>query len=106
MKAHAARRTDPARQRDIETQRQEPPEPVSDLPLGVRARHRRHVLSRVFAEPVAQGRITLDERHARVGAWPVHCATGRVTRDARRRSGRTEDRVVAVAAARGAVTAL
>ncbi|WP_244117114.1 hypothetical protein [Burkholderia cenocepacia] len=45
------------------------------------ARHRRQVLSLVFAEPVAQGRITIDERHVRADAWPVHCATGRVTRD-------------------------
>ncbi|WP_226109973.1 hypothetical protein [Burkholderia cenocepacia] len=43
------------------------------------ARHRRQVLSLVFAEPVAQGRITIDERHVRADAW--HCATGRVTRD-------------------------
>lgn len=59
----------------------EPPEPVSDLPLGVMARHRRHVLSRVFSEPVAQGRIVIDACHVRVSAWTVHCATGRVTRD-------------------------
>ncbi|WP_244106881.1 hypothetical protein [Burkholderia cenocepacia] len=45
------------------------------------ARHRRQVLSLVFAEPVAQGRITIDERHVRAGAWSVHGATGRVTRD-------------------------
>ncbi|MBR8411856.1 hypothetical protein [Burkholderia cenocepacia] len=54
---------------------------LSDLPPGVMARHRRQVLSLVFAEPVAQGRITIDERHVRAGAWSVHCATGRVTRD-------------------------
>ncbi len=45
------------------------------------ARHRRHVLSLEFAEPVAQERITIDERHVRAGAWSVHGATGRVTRD-------------------------
>ncbi|WP_249181060.1 hypothetical protein [Burkholderia cenocepacia] len=54
---------------------------LSDLPLGVMARHRRQVLSLVFAEPVAQGRIPIDERDVRAGAWSVHCATGRVTRD-------------------------
>ncbi|EGC98269.1 hypothetical protein B1M_42463 [Burkholderia sp. TJI49] len=45
------------------------------------ARHRKQVLSLVFAEPIAQGRMSIDERHVRVGAWSVHCATGRVTRD-------------------------
>ncbi|WP_244114033.1 hypothetical protein [Burkholderia cenocepacia] len=54
---------------------------MSDLPLGVMAQHRKHVLSLVFAESVTQGKITIDERHVRVGAWSVHCATGRVTRD-------------------------
>ncbi|MDN7424851.1 hypothetical protein CFB89_30090 [Burkholderia sp. AU16741] len=79
--AAAAHTTDPARQRDIETERQDRLNRLSDLPQGVMARHRRHVLSLVFAEPVAQGRIVIDERYVRVGAWAVHCATGRVTRD-------------------------
>ncbi|WP_249200960.1 hypothetical protein [Burkholderia cenocepacia] len=77
----ATRATDPARQHDIGTERGDRLNRLSDLPLGVMARHRRQVLSLVFAEPVAQGRITIDERHVRAGAWSVHCATGRVTRD-------------------------
>jgi len=77
----ATRTTDPARQHDIGTERGDRLNRLSDLPLGVMARHRRQVLSLVFAEPVAQGRITIDERHVRAGAWSVHCATGRVTRD-------------------------
>ncbi|WP_126223791.1 DUF4132 domain-containing protein [Burkholderia ambifaria] len=79
--AAAALTTDPVRQHARDTERQHRLNRLSDLPLGVMARHRRHVLSLVFAEPVAQGRITIDERHVRVGAWAVHCATGRVTRD-------------------------
>lgn len=79
--AAAADAADPARQRDLETERRQRLNRLSDLPLGVMARHRRQVLSLVFAEPVAQGRITIDERHVRAGAWSVHCATGRVTRD-------------------------
>ncbi|PRG04022.1 hypothetical protein C6Q14_16360 [Burkholderia ambifaria] len=79
--AAAALTTDPVRQHALDTERRHRLNRLSDLPLGVMARHRRHVLSLVFAEPVAQGRITIDERHVRVGAWAVHCATGRVTRD-------------------------
>ncbi|KVH57635.1 hypothetical protein WS89_21790 [Burkholderia sp. MSMB1072] len=79
--AVAARATDPVRQRDIETERRDRLNRLSDLPLGVMARHRKHVLSLVFADALAQGRMTIDERHVRVGAWSVHCATGRVTRD-------------------------
>ncbi|WP_175734085.1 DUF4132 domain-containing protein [Burkholderia ambifaria] len=79
--AAAALTTDPVRQHALDTERQHRLNRLSDLPLGVMARHRRHVLSLVFAEPVAQGRITIDERQVRVGAWAVHCATGRVTRD-------------------------
>ncbi|UEP39308.1 DUF4132 domain-containing protein [Burkholderia ambifaria] len=79
--AASALTTDPVRQRALDTERQHRLNRLSDLPLGVMARHRRQVLSLVFAEPVAQGRITIDERHVRVGAWAVHCATGRVTRD-------------------------
>jgi len=79
--AAGARVTDPVRRCNIEMRRRHRLNRLSDLPLGVMARHRRHVLSLVFAEPVTQGRITIDERHVRVGAWPVHCATGRVTRD-------------------------
>ncbi|NTZ08390.1 DUF4132 domain-containing protein [Burkholderia metallica] len=79
--AAAALATDPVRLRDLESERWQRLKRLSDLPLGVMARHRKHVLSLIFAEPVAQGRITLDERHVRVGAWSVHCATGRVTRD-------------------------
>ncbi|WP_244130349.1 hypothetical protein [Burkholderia sp. BCC0044] len=45
------------------------------------AQQRRQVPSLVFTEAVAQGRIAIDECHVRVGAWSVHCATGRVTRD-------------------------
>ncbi|MEN8514663.1 hypothetical protein [Burkholderia sp. RS02] len=45
------------------------------------ARHRKHELSLVFADAIAQGRMTIDERHVRVGSWSVHCATGRVMRD-------------------------
>ncbi|WP_244107523.1 hypothetical protein [Burkholderia cenocepacia] len=78
----ATRATDPVRQHDIGTERRDRLNRLSDLPLGVMARHRRHVLSLVFAEPIAQGRIMIDERHVRIGAWSVHCATGRVTRDA------------------------
>ncbi|MEB2606377.1 hypothetical protein SB461_07665 [Burkholderia cenocepacia] len=77
----ATRATDPARQHDIGTERGDRLNRLSDLPLGVMARHRRQVLSLVFAEPVAQGRIPIDERDVRAGAWSVHCATGRVTRD-------------------------
>lgn len=77
----ATRATDPARQHDIGTERGDRLNRLSDLPRGVMAQHRRQVLSLVFAEPVAQGRITIDERHVRAGAWSVHCATGRVTRD-------------------------
>ncbi|MFW2273271.1 MULTISPECIES: hypothetical protein [Burkholderia cepacia complex] len=77
----ATRVTDPVRQHDIGTERRDRLNRLSDLPLGVMARHRRQVLSLVFAEPVAQGRIMIDECHVRIGAWSVHCATGRVTRD-------------------------
>ncbi|MET3623897.1 hypothetical protein ABIC49_005545 [Burkholderia ambifaria] len=79
--AAAALTTDTVRQHALDTERRHRLNRLSDLPLGVMARHRRHVLSLVFAEPVAQGRITIDERYVRVGAWAVHCATGRVTRD-------------------------
>ncbi|QRR05481.1 DUF4132 domain-containing protein [Burkholderia sp. MS455] len=77
----AALAVDPVRQLEIEAERQERLNRLSDLPLGVMARHRKHVLSLVFADAIAQGRMTIDERHVRVGAWSVHCATGRVTRD-------------------------
>ncbi|MCA8430739.1 DUF4132 domain-containing protein [Burkholderia seminalis] len=79
--AAASLAADPARQRDLETERRQRLNRLSALPLGVMARHRKHVLSLVFAEPVAQGKITIDDRHVHVGAWSVHCATGRVTRD-------------------------
>ncbi|AXF25713.1 hypothetical protein CUJ89_35390 [Burkholderia pyrrocinia] len=79
--AAAALTIDPVRLREMETERWQRLNRLSDLPLGVMARHRKHVLSLVFAEPIAQGRMTIDERHVRVGAWSVHCATGRVTRD-------------------------
>ncbi|MDR0246363.1 MAG: DUF4132 domain-containing protein [Burkholderia sp.] len=79
--ATASLAADAVRLRDLESERWQRLNRLSDLPLGVMARHRRHVLSLVFAEPVAQGKITIDERHVRVGAWSVHCATGRVTRD-------------------------
>ncbi|RQS20603.1 DUF4132 domain-containing protein [Burkholderia sp. Bp8992] len=79
--ATASLAADPVRLRDLESERRQRLDRLSDLPLGVMARHRKHVLSLVFAEPVAQGKITIDERHVRVGAWSVHCATGRVTRD-------------------------
>ncbi|KWC61538.1 DUF4132 domain-containing protein [Burkholderia ubonensis] len=51
-----------------------------DMPLGAMARQRRQVLSLVFAEQVEQGRLSIDERHVRVGDHAVHCATARVTR--------------------------
>ncbi|KVH71591.1 hypothetical protein WJ42_02575 [Burkholderia cepacia] len=79
--ATAALTVDPARQREREAQRWQRLNRLSDVPLGTMARHRRHVLSLVFAGPVAQGKMTIDERHVRVGAWSVHCATGRVMRD-------------------------
>ena len=79
--ASAVLAVDPIRQREIEAQRWQRLNRLSDLPLGVMARHRKHVLSLVFADAIAQGRMTIDERHVRVGAWSVHCATGRVTRD-------------------------
>lgn len=79
--ATAALAVDPVRQRDIDADRWQRLNRLSDLPLGVMARHRKHVLSLVFADAIAQGRMTIDERHVRVGAWSVHCATGRVTRD-------------------------
>ncbi|WP_256859615.1 hypothetical protein [Burkholderia cenocepacia] len=79
--ATASLAADPVRLRDLEAERWQRLDRLSDLPLGVMAQHRKHVLSLVFAEPVAQGKITIDERHVRVGAWSVHCATGRVTRD-------------------------
>ncbi|WP_423760978.1 DUF4132 domain-containing protein [Burkholderia sp. NLJ2] len=79
--ATAALAVDPVRQREIDADRWQRLNRLSDLPLGVMARHRKHVLSLVFADAIAQGRMTIDERHVRVGAWSVHCATGRVTRD-------------------------
>ncbi|HIE1653639.1 DUF4132 domain-containing protein [Burkholderia cenocepacia] len=79
--ATASLAADPVRLRELEAERWQRLNRLSDLPLGVMAQHRKHVLSLVFAEPVAQGKITIDERHVRVGAWSVHCATGRVTRD-------------------------
>ncbi|GAU07018.1 DUF4132 domain-containing protein [Burkholderia stabilis] len=79
--ATAALTVDPVRQRDIDAERWQRLNRLSDLPLGVMARHRKHVLSLVFADAIAQGRMAIDERHVRVGAWSVHCATGRVTRD-------------------------
>ncbi|KML49367.1 hypothetical protein VL15_28335 [Burkholderia cepacia] len=79
--AASAQTVDPVRLREIEAERWQRLNRLSDLPLGVMARHRKHVLSLVFAEPIAQGRMTIDERHVRVGAWSVHCATGRVTHD-------------------------
>ncbi|NTX28649.1 DUF4132 domain-containing protein [Burkholderia pyrrocinia] len=79
--AAAALAVDPVRQRDLDAERRQRLNQLSDLPLGVMARHRKHVLSLVFADAIAQGRMTIDERHVRVGAWSVHCATGRVTRD-------------------------
>ncbi|MDV3099922.1 DUF4132 domain-containing protein [Burkholderia cenocepacia] len=79
--ATASLAADPVRLRELEAERWQRLDRLSDLPLGVMAQHRKHVLSLVFAEPVAQGKITIDERHVRVGAWSVHCATGRVTRD-------------------------
>ncbi|MEK8040071.1 DUF4132 domain-containing protein, partial [Burkholderia contaminans] len=72
---------DPVRQRAARNEREQRLHRLSDLPLGTMARHRKQVLALVFAEPIAQGRVTLDERHVRVGAWSVHCATGRVMRD-------------------------
>ncbi|KER65997.1 hypothetical protein HR51_40790 [Burkholderia cepacia] len=72
---------DPVRQRAARNEREQRLHRLSDLPLGAMARHRKQVLALVFAEPIAQGRMTIDERHVRVGAWSVHCATGRVTRD-------------------------
>ena len=72
---------DPVRRREMEAERWNRLNRLSDLPLGVMAAHRRHVLSLVFADAIAQGRIALDERHVRVGEWSVHCATGRVMRD-------------------------
>ncbi|MGK8206103.1 DUF4132 domain-containing protein [Burkholderia cenocepacia] len=72
---------DAASRQAIENERWHRLHRLSDLPLGVMARHRKQVLSLVFAEPIAQGRMSIDERHVRVGAWSVHCATGRVTRD-------------------------
>ncbi|MBN3788610.1 DUF4132 domain-containing protein [Burkholderia sp. Ac-20353] len=53
---------------------------LSALPLGVMAQHRRHTLSLVLADRIAQGAVAIDERHVRVGEFSVHCATGRVTR--------------------------
>ncbi|WP_254640456.1 MULTISPECIES: hypothetical protein [Burkholderia] len=79
--AAAVLSVDPIRQREIEAERWQRLNRLSDLPLGVMARHRKHVLSLVFADAIAQGRMTIDERHVRVGTWSVHCATGRVTRD-------------------------
>ncbi|UXU85581.1 DUF4132 domain-containing protein [Burkholderia sp. S-53] len=79
--AAAALTVDPVRRRDIDADRRQRLDRLSDLPLGVMARHRQHVLALVFADAIAQGRMTIDERHVRVGAWSVHCATGRVTRD-------------------------
>ncbi|MFJ1211876.1 DUF4132 domain-containing protein [Burkholderia pyrrocinia] len=79
--ATAALAVDPVRQHEIDADRWQRLNRLSDLPLGVMARHRKHVLSLVFADAIAQGRMTIDERHVRVGAWSVHCATGRVTRD-------------------------
>ncbi|MPV57473.1 hypothetical protein CFB46_31020 [Burkholderia sp. HI2761] len=79
--AAAAFTVDPVRQREMETERRQRLNRLSDLPLGVMARHRKHVLSLVFADAIAQGRMAIDERHVHVGAWSVHCATGRVTRD-------------------------
>lgn len=79
--ANGALSADPVRRHEVETERWQRLNRLSDLPLGVMARHRKHVLSLVFAEPIAQGKLTIDERHVRVGAWSVHCATGRVTRD-------------------------
>ncbi|AWV04949.1 hypothetical protein DM992_37295 [Burkholderia sp. JP2-270] len=79
--AAAVLSVDPIRQREIEAERWQRLNRLSDLPLGVMARHRKHVLSLVFADAIAQRRMTIDERHVRVGAWSVHCATGRVMRD-------------------------
>ncbi|MGS0895351.1 DUF4132 domain-containing protein [Burkholderia stagnalis] len=77
----AAARADPVRERAARAARQDRLHRLSELPLGTMARHRRQVLALVFAGPIEAGRMTLDERHVRVGAWSVHCATGRVTRD-------------------------
>ncbi|WP_244099545.1 hypothetical protein [Burkholderia pyrrocinia] len=79
--AAAVLSVDPIRQREIEAERWQRLNRLSDLPLGVMARHRKHVLSLVFADAIAQGRMTIDERHVRAGTWSVHCATGRVMRD-------------------------
>ncbi|MBM2769749.1 DUF4132 domain-containing protein [Burkholderia anthina] len=79
--ATASLAPDPVRRRAMEAERWNRLNRLSDLPLGVMAAHRRHVLSLVFADAIAQGRIALDERHVRVGEWSVHCATGRVMRD-------------------------
>ncbi|MGU7776080.1 DUF4132 domain-containing protein [Burkholderia sp. MR1-5-21] len=54
---------------------------LSAVPLGVMAQLRRHTLSLVLAERIAQGAVAIDERHVRVGECAVHCATGRVTRN-------------------------
>ncbi|MDN7702306.1 hypothetical protein R0290_28795 [Burkholderia semiarida] len=60
--AAGARATNPVRQRDIGTQHWRCLNRLSDLPLGVMARQRRQVLSLVFVESVAHGKISFDER--------------------------------------------
>jgi hypothetical protein len=54
---------------------------LADRPLGEMARTRRAALERVLGDLVDEGRVVLGERHVRVGAYAVHLATGRVTRD-------------------------
>lgn len=51
-----------------------------DLGLGSMAQMRRRVLGMVFRSHIAEGRMTLEARHVRLGAYSVHLATARVTK--------------------------
>ncbi len=53
---------------------------LSNLPLGVMASNRKNTLAMVLARPIKEGKITLDERHVRVGEYAIHIATARVTK--------------------------
>lgn len=54
---------------------------LAGLGLGAMAEMRRRVLALVFAAQVADGRMSLEARHVRVGSYAVHLATARVTKD-------------------------
>lgn len=53
---------------------------LSTLPLGDMMNNRKNILTMVFAKQIDQGKISIGERHVRVGEYSVHIATARVTK--------------------------